>query len=59
MSEIKTAVIKMNHGGTYIAREGDYMITDKHTLADIMRFMVDQADIDEVICLAEIMKEAK
>ena len=59
MSEIKTDLIKLEEGQAYVAKVDDYVITDEHTLADIIRFMIAQADIDEVITLAQFIKKEK
>ena len=41
MSEIKKPVTKLMEGKIYMAAADDYLITEQHTIADIVRYLVD------------------
>jgi len=41
MGEIKTEIKELPEGSTRIAVAGDYLITGNHTIADIIRWVVD------------------
>ena len=40
MSEIKKDLIKLSENDTYKATGNDYVITEDHTHADILRFII-------------------
>lgn len=42
MAEVKTKPIELKEGETYTARAGDVVITDDHSFADIIRWLIDQ-----------------
>lgn len=46
MSEIKTDLIKLTEGKQYVAGPDQYLITENHTLSDIIRFLIDQSGED-------------
>lgn len=48
MAEVKTDLIKLIEGETYTAEAEDYLIKDDHTLSDIIRFCIEQSDLEEV-----------
>ena len=48
MSEIKTEIIKLQEGIPYIPKADEYLITEIHTCADILRFLVDQSGYEDV-----------
>ena len=41
MGEIKTEIKELPEGSTHTAAAGDYLITGNHTIADIIRWVVD------------------
>ena len=55
MSEIKKPLIKLLDGSTYIAMDGDYVITEDHSVNDIIRFIYEQmgTDISELKYLVD------
>lgn len=57
MAEIKTPIIKLKEGQLYIAGSEDYLITEYHTVADIMRFVVSLSDIDDIQYLIDEIRE--
>ncbi len=59
MTEVKTSLFKLSEGETYTAEAEDYLITDNHTLSDIIRFCIEQSSPEEVKCLIEEMGRAK
>ncbi len=42
-----------------LTEKEDYLITDNHTLSDIIRFCIEQSSPEEVKCLIEEMGRAK
>lgn len=46
MSEVKKDLIKLPEGKPYIAGPDEYVITEAHTLSDILRFLVGCAGKD-------------
>ena len=48
MSEIKTRVEKLTEGQAYTAKAEEYLVTEKHTIADIVRFAASFSDMGEV-----------
>lgn len=49
IAEVKQPVTKLVKGGVYMADEGDYLITERHTLCDILRFLIEQAGGVQVV----------
>ena len=43
MAEIKLPITKSDEGKSYIAGCDDYIITEEHSLADIVRLLIDLA----------------
>ena len=52
MAEIKQDLIHLKEGESYTAKENDYVITDKHTLNDILRFAISCSNKEEIRYLA-------
>lgn len=48
MTEIKTDLIKLEEGKPYTPGPDEYVITETHSIADIVRYAVSCADADEV-----------
>lgn len=48
MPEIRTPIIELEEGKTYTAKAGDFLITEKHSLSDVLRFLVDQVGVDDI-----------
>ena len=46
MAEIKKNLIKLEEGKTYTAGPDQYLITEEHTLSDVLRYLVGQAGPD-------------
>jgi len=46
MSEIKKPLIQLGEGSTYTAQAGDYVITEDHSINDIIRFIYVQMGND-------------
>jgi len=59
MPEIKTKLIELSENEIYTSKGEEYVITEKHSLADILRFLIDQADNDkgEIKYLLENIEE--
>lgn len=66
MPEIKTEPVRIRMGQTIaksptgvvqINSEDCYMFDADHTIADIIRFAIDQSDLEEVDCIVQLMKE--
>jgi pyoverdine/dityrosine biosynthesis protein Dit1 len=55
MSEIKKPLIKLVEGSVYTAGAEDYVITDDHTISDIIRFIYAECgnDISELKYLVD------
>lgn len=55
MPEVKTPLIHLAPGTVHTAGEEDYIITENHTLADILRFCVQHAgnDTNEIKAILE------
>lgn len=47
MAEIINPVVKQEEGTTYVFGPEDYLITEKHTIADILRFAMSQVGNDK------------
>lgn len=43
MAEIRTPVTKAISGVTHVFGHDEYLITERHTLSDILRFLIQQA----------------
>jgi hypothetical protein len=58
MPEIKTPIIKLEEGTTYHVGADQYLITEAHTFADIVRFAIAQAGgcPEDILALVEEMK---
>jgi hypothetical protein len=52
MGEVKTDIIKLTEGEPHVASADDYLITENHTISDILRWLVndvcggDKSDIE-------------
>ena len=57
MSEIKTKLFKLNEGQSYIAGREDYVITEQHTLTDILRHLVMEGGKEELVYLLKHLEE--
>jgi len=57
VSEIKRPVTKLVEGKMYIAGADDWLITEQHTIADIVRYLIDVAGGTEEI--EYLLDEAK
>lgn len=53
--EIKKELIKLEEGDPYVAGPDEYVITEDHTISDILRFCISQTDKEEVTYLLETM----
>ena len=52
--EVKTDLIKLVDGQSYLSEDGNsYVISDDHTLSDIVRWLLTQASKSEIISLIE------
>ena len=53
MSEIKKELITLGAGNEYTAQEGDVLITEQHTIMDIIRYLhkVTGNSKEELACL--------
>ena len=55
MAEITYPVTRLVEGQTYVAGPEDYLITERHTLCDILRFLIEQGGgIDEIQSLINL-----
>ncbi len=45
MAEIKKSLIKLKEGEKYTATGEDYVITEDHTINDILRYLISCEDI--------------
>ncbi len=54
--EIKTNLTKLSEGDKYIAGPDEYVITDDHSHADLLRFMIADIGIEDVQCLLDMEK---
>lgn len=60
--EIKTKIEQLEEGKTYTAGYEDYLITENHSLSDIMRWLVNEiacGDIDELEFILQEMRNRK
>jgi len=58
MSEIKTPITRLVPTQFYVAGAEDYLITERHTVGDIIRFAISQSDIQDCkYILDEIIEE--
>lgn len=57
MTEIKSNLIKLTEGRNYQAIAGDYLIIDRHTISDIIRFCVEKGDLEDVKFIVDKMVE--
>lgn len=53
--EIKKELIKLEEGESYIPGPDSYVITEDHTLADILRFCVEQVDKEDCLYILNNM----
>lgn len=51
--EIKTELIKLEEGSYWVEGEENYLITEEHTLTDIIRFAISQSSYDEIKYLVD------
>jgi hypothetical protein len=54
LTEVKHPVTKLVEGQAYVAGPDDYLITERHTLYDILRFLIEQADVEEIQSLIDL-----
>jgi hypothetical protein len=59
MAEIKTPLIRLTEGEPYIAGPDEVVITEAHSIADIVRYAVECSSVDEVRYLVEEMKDGE
>ena len=45
--EIKTGLKKLNEGESHASKGGEYVITEDHSLNDVLRWLVDQSQGDK------------
>lgn len=58
MSELKTPLLRLSEGETFTADEdGALVITEAHTHADILRYVVSDIGRDDVLTMVEMMEE--
>ena len=58
MSEIINPLIKLTEGIPYNPSSSEeYVITLNHSLSDILRFAIDQSDIEEIETLINVIKQ--
>lgn len=60
MAEICTELLKLEEGTMHCAGSEDYVITAKHTIADILRFCMTQAgdtDTSHLRAILDTMRE--
>jgi DNA-directed RNA polymerase subunit L len=53
MPETKTPLIKISENQKYKAEGETYIITEDHSLADVVRWCIEQSDKEEVKYLVE------
>lgn len=55
MAEIKTPVVKATEGERHTFGPDEYLITENHTLSDILRFLLEQCgdDPSEILHMLE------
>lgn len=58
MAEIKTPVQQLPEGVAYTPGPDEYIVTEKHTIADIVRFAASFAGMDEVATIVQMEMEA-
>lgn len=60
MPEIKKKLIKLSEGSNYRATGEAYVITEDHSLFDVLMFIVDQSSLSGLKCFVEQLgKESK
>jgi len=57
MSEIKKKLIKLREGEVYTASGEDYVITEGHTISDIIRYLVSCDSKSGIIELIDNIEE--
>lgn len=57
MSEIKYDLIKLESGNKHVSEGEEYVITENHSINDVLRFCVEQlqGDKDEILYLLKNM----
>ena len=56
MPEVKRDLIELKEGVPYDPGPCDWVITEHHSIADILRYVVDVSDIDTVLYIVNQMK---
>jgi hypothetical protein len=55
MAEIRFPVTQLIEGDTYIAGPEEYLITERHTICDVLRFLIDKSGgVDELKFLIDL-----
>lgn len=55
--EIKKDIEPLEEGKTHTAEAGDFLITESHTIGDIVRFAVSQSDINDIQFILNNLRE--
>ena len=54
MGEIKREVRQLKEGVPYTPGPDEYVITDEHSISDIVRFAASFSDMEEVLAIAQM-----
>ena len=55
--EIKKDLIKVEEGNEWLASANNYVITEEHSLSDVIRFAVSQCDYEEIKYIVDNLDE--
>ncbi|MEE9459642.1 MAG: hypothetical protein V3V84_07765 [Candidatus Bathyarchaeia archaeon] len=47
MSEIKRKLLKLDEGKSHTSQVEEYVITEDHSLCDVLRFVIDEIGVEE------------
>lgn len=59
MPEVRTPLPRLEEGSAYVAGPEEYLIQEHHTLADVLRWVIAQSDIDEAEALLGRIKDER
>lgn len=53
--EVVYPLIRLEEGDEYVATDSEtFVITSEHTLSDVLRFLIEQSDIEEIKTIIDI-----
>lgn len=55
MTEIKKELLLLIEGEKYTSTGEDYVITENHSIADVLRFLITQCDKSEILFILDNM----